>query len=67
VLTQFPGKPEVQKVTFATFFRRPGRFRFEWTTHHPPEIAQALVFGIWLTFGPRAESEDDSIYDSRVR
>jgi len=35
VRTKFPGKPKADEVMFATFFRRPDRFRFEWTTHHP--------------------------------
>jgi hypothetical protein len=37
VLTKFPTKQEPDELTFATFFRRPDHFRFEWTTHHPYE------------------------------
>ncbi len=35
VLTKFPSKPVANETTFATFFQRPDRFFFEWTTHHP--------------------------------
>src|SRR5437016_6146406 len=35
VLRKFPNKPDADETTFETFFRRPDRFRFEWTTHHP--------------------------------
>ena len=35
VLTKFPSEPEADETAFATFFRRPDRFRFDWTTHHP--------------------------------
>jgi len=37
VLTKFPTNRQANETTFATFFRRPDRFRFEWTTHHPYE------------------------------
>jgi hypothetical protein len=35
VLQKFPDEPDANETTFATFFRRPGHFRFEWNTHHP--------------------------------
>ena len=35
VLQKFPDEQDVDETTFATFFRRPCHFRFEWTTHHP--------------------------------
>ena len=35
VLTKWPDKSEPDEISFATFFRRPDRFRFDWTSHHP--------------------------------
>jgi hypothetical protein len=35
VVLKSPDKPETNKIQFSTVFRRPNRFRFEWTTHHP--------------------------------
>lgn len=35
VQLKFPNKPDANEVTFSTFYQRPDRFRFEWTTHHP--------------------------------
>jgi outer membrane lipoprotein-sorting protein len=35
VLTKWPDKPEPDEINFATVFRRPDRFRFDWTSHHP--------------------------------
>jgi outer membrane lipoprotein-sorting protein len=35
VLTTWPDKPQADEIIFTTFFRRPNRFRFEWTSHHP--------------------------------
>lgn len=35
LLSQLPGSDFVSETTFSTFFRRPDRFRFDWTTHHP--------------------------------
>jgi hypothetical protein len=35
VLTKSPDHADTNETIFATAFRRPDRFRFEWTTHHP--------------------------------
>jgi hypothetical protein len=35
VLSQLPGSDFVSETKFSTFFRRPDRFRFDWTSHHP--------------------------------
>ena len=37
VLTTFAGALHANEVSFATYFRRPNYFRFEWSTHHPYE------------------------------
>jgi outer membrane lipoprotein-sorting protein len=35
LLSQLPGSDFVNETKFSTFFRRPNRFRFDWTSHHP--------------------------------
>jgi len=35
LLSQLPGSDFVSETKFSTFFRRPDRFRFDWTSHHP--------------------------------
>lgn len=35
LLSQLPGSDFVNETKFLTFFRRPDRFRFDWTSHHP--------------------------------
>ena len=35
LLSQLPGSDFVSETKFATFFSRPDRFRFDWTSHHP--------------------------------
>src|SRR5688572_30621319 len=37
VFTKFSGEERANELTFVTHFRRPDRFRFEWTRHHPYE------------------------------
>jgi outer membrane lipoprotein-sorting protein len=37
VTTRYPDRETPTELTFATFFQRPDKFRFEWTTHHPYE------------------------------
>lgn len=35
VLTELPNEPEAHEMPFVTFFQRPERLRFEWTSPHP--------------------------------
>lgn len=35
LLSQLPGSDFVNETKFSTFFTRPNRFRFDWTSHHP--------------------------------
>jgi hypothetical protein len=35
LLRRLPGADFVSETKFSTFFRRPDRFRFDWTSHHP--------------------------------
>jgi hypothetical protein len=42
VLTHWPDKPGPDEIVFSTRFRRPDRFRFEWTKHHPDPALRHL-------------------------
>ena len=35
VLSQLPGSEAINETVFTTYFTRPNRFRFDWTSHHP--------------------------------
>jgi hypothetical protein len=68
LLRQLPGSEFVNETKFATFFRRPDRFRFDWTSHHPYPPLKHLttdhriwqsasgVYTWWQDRGTRPES-----------
>lgn len=69
LLSQLPGSDFVNETKFATFFSRPDRFRFDWTSHHPyPPLkhittehciwqSAAGVFTWWQDHGTTPETD----------
>jgi outer membrane lipoprotein-sorting protein len=60
MLTKWPDKPQADKILFTTFFRRPNRFRFEWTSHHPyPPLRHLKTHHVIWSDGTNAFSYRD--------
>jgi outer membrane lipoprotein-sorting protein len=55
VLSHWPDKPGPDRIVFETFFGRPGRFRFDWTSHHPaPSLRDLLTHHVIWSEGKEA-------------
>jgi outer membrane lipoprotein-sorting protein len=59
-LTKWRDKPQADEIIFTTFFRRPNRFRFEWTSHHPyPPLRHLKTHHVIWSDGTNAFSYRD--------
>jgi hypothetical protein len=55
VLEHWPQKPGPDRITFETFFVRPDRRRFDWTSHHPhPPLRHRLTRSVIWSDGTDA-------------